>query len=97
MMKIIVPERIYSIAPLLDGPGQSRFLSFVLGHDIDPAFSRGCPRFLGDYSDNMLRRCVKNLLRGIQPQSIQMELLDPISRISRKEFSHRAAVIAVKI
>ena len=55
------------------------------------------PYLLGDRRQNMHGRLVIDILRGIEAQSIEMKLIDPITSIGEKELAHGSRMLAVEI
>jgi hypothetical protein len=40
----------------------------------------------------VLGRVVEDLLRGVEPQAVEVELVDPVARVGEEELAHRPAV-----
>src|SRR5580692_12777956 len=51
----------------------------------------------GDFGHNIGVRPVSYGVNGIQPQTIEAILLDPVQRVVYKKVAHRAAAFAVKV
>ena len=45
----------------------------------------------------MIFRSIENLLRRVEPQPVEMILVDPIARIGDEEFAHRPGIGTVEI
>src|SRR5437764_6145 len=60
---------------------------------------RGAARFPLplDGGDNMIFRSIENRLRRVEPQPVEMILVDPIARIGDEEFARRAGIGTVEI
>ena len=52
---------------------------------------------LGKLREQMLRAVVEDRMHGVQPQAVEVELLDPVEGVVDHEFAHRAAVRPVEI
>src|SRR5258707_80792 len=96
-MKVIVPNRVQSIPAFSNGSNQPRLLCFIFCHEIGGACPTCLPHPPGDFSKNMSRRSIEHLLRGVQPQSIEMELIDPVAGIGEKKVPHWTTVLPVEI
>src|SRR5262245_36074046 len=97
MMEVIIPERIHPEASLTCRTRQLRVLQFVLRYDKSPPSLCCLSHNRGDFSHNVPTRRIKNLLRRIEPQSIKMKFLDPITRVGDEKLSHWPAVRSGKV
>src|SRR5919108_4018897 len=88
MMEVIVPQCIESISALRGRSHQPGVLWLVLRHKNGRSSTGRAPYLLGDRRENMHGRLVIDLLRGIEAQSIEMKLIDPITGIGEKELAH---------
>src|ERR671925_230651 len=87
-MKIVVPQRIAIVTILLRRPHDPSVLRFILRTDDDRAAPRGAARFAGDAGDDVFGRRVENLLRRIEPQAVEMKLVDPVGGVRYEELTN---------
>jgi hypothetical protein len=97
VVKIVVPERVEAVAALLARSHEPSQLSLVLTDHDRAARGRGAAHRLDDFFENVRGGLVEDLLRGVETQSVQMELLDPVPRVADEELAHRAGPCAVEI
>ena len=97
VMKIVIPERVDAIAPLLVWSHQLHVLWLVLRHD-DGCAPAGhlayAPRHGGQ---DMLGGLIIDILRRIKPQAVEVEFGNPVTGISQKELAHRPGVLAIEV
>src|SRR5262245_15196265 len=96
-MEIIVPERVNPVTALLRRPDKDRLLRLVFGDDDSRPPSRDLTDAPGDGRQDMIVRRIVDVLRRIQPQSVEMEFINPVSGVGDEIFTHRPGVISVKI
>src|SRR5690242_12234126 len=96
-MEVVIPQRVEPVAALLSRAQQSRLLRLVLSDDerAPPTRRRSYPA--DDRGDNVIFRAIEYLLRRVQPQPIEMILVDPIAGIRQEELAHRAGIKAVEV
>ena len=95
-MKIVIPERVDTIAPLLVA-APTYVLWLVLRHDDGwrpPAISR---TRLCQGSKDMLGGLIIDILCCIKPQAVEMKLGNPVTCIGNKELAHRSGVLAIEV
>src|SRR5882724_7189816 len=97
MMKIIVPNRIHSIAAALNGSDQSRVLRFILRRYDGRAAARSSTHPMGDLGENVNLGSVVNILCSVQTKSVQVEFVNPVPRVGNEEFAHRAGIGPVEV
>src|SRR6266567_3749421 len=97
MMPVVIPYSVKIIAALLSGPDQFCPLEFILLKQKDVALSRRFPRRASDSSHNIFLRVIKNGLRGIKAESVEMEFLNPVASIGDEELPDRPAIFPVEI
>ena len=66
------------------GLHQVHVLRLVFIHDVGAAPARRRAHRLADRRQDVLRRVVEDLLRGIEPQAVEVKLVDPIARVGEK-------------
>ena len=96
-MEIVVPQRIEAEAPLRRRPHQPGVLRFVLRDDDRPAAARLLAHAIADRRHHVTWRRIEDLLRGIEPQPVEVKLVDPVSGVGDEELAHRTGVGAVEI
>src|ERR1700741_523787 len=96
MMKIIIPDRIQSVSLVLRGLHQLHGLRLVFSDKVKPALSCGFSCRRCDFSKNMPRRGIKNLLGSIKPEPIEMKLADPVLGILNKKFTNGVRIGPIK-
>ena len=97
VMIIVVPQTIQSIAASGGWADQPRILRFVLADDDRLTAAGGSTDAGGDELNDVIRRGVVDLLSGIQPQTIDVKFVDPITRVGNEKLAHRAGIMSVEI
>src|SRR6202041_1409040 len=97
VMEVVVPQGVEPVTAVLGGARQLGMLRLVLTNDKgDSATPPRSPR-PGDGGDNMIFRSIENCLRRVEPQPVEMILVDPIARIGDEEFARRPRIGTVEI
>ena len=97
VMKVVVPERVETVAALLGWPHEPRVLRLILRNEKDRPVAGRFARATADRFDDMRARGVVDLLRGVEPQAIQMKFVDPVAGVRDEELTHGGRVGAVEI
>ena len=97
MVEVVVPERVEAVAPLGEWTHQPRLLRLVLGDDDNRPPPRRLPRANADRRHDVLAGEIVNRLCRVQPQAVEMELVDPVGRVGDEELTHRSGVGAVEV
>ena len=97
VVKVVVPQRVDPVAALFQRPDQPRVLRLVLRHDEDRTMTCRSTRAPADCGQQVLRRPIEDLLRGVEPQAVEMKLVDPVAGIADEELAHRRRVVAVEV
>lgn len=97
VVKVVVPQGIEAVAALLGRANKPCLLRFVLAHHQCRASARRRPDTAHDRRKDMVGRAVEDLLRGVEPQAVEVEFIDPVAGVGEKKFAHRAGVPAVEI
>ncbi len=84
VMKVVVPERIEAVAPLVDRADHPHVLRLVLGDDDHVAPGRGGASFLPNHSNDVGFGAVVDALGCVEAQTVEVELSDPVCRIARE-------------
>ena len=96
-MEIVIPQAIQAVAALLRRLHQFHFLRFVFGDENHLARSGTFASFAGHGAQDVIFGAVVDVLRRIQPETIQMELVDPVTGIRDAELADRAGIVAVEV
>jgi hypothetical protein len=72
-------------------------LRFVLADDEGRAAFRRFPYAPADGGEDVLLGRVDYLLRRVEPQPVEMELVNPVAGVGDEELTHRSSVRAVEI
>src|SRR5665213_3694079 len=64
-------------------------LRFILGDQISLAIAGGLANALCDRGYDVLRARIVDILRGIEAQTVEMKLFDPVARVIQIEIAHR--------
>src|ERR1700752_1431275 len=78
MVKVVVVERVEAVAALAARSKVLGLLRFVLGDDDDLPLTSGGPRALDECGNDVLARLVEHLLRGVQPEPVDVILANPV-------------------
>jgi hypothetical protein len=96
-MPVVVPQRVEPAATLCDRPNQRRILRLVLSDQHDGAVAGRGPRVATHHHQNVLVGCVEYLLRRVEAQAVEMELLDPVRGVGCKELADRRGPRSVEV
>ena len=97
MVEIIVPGRIEPPTAVGRTPQGNGLLKLVLADDQHFAPAGRLAGTPGDRRDDMVFRLVVDGVQGVQPQAVDMELIDPIAGVGNEELADRSAVGAVEV
>ena len=89
VLKIIVPDRIDSIAALFGRSDESRVLRLVFGDEHDPATPAGFSRALDERRDDVLLGPVVHVLCRIETEPVEMELVYPVPGVLDEKRARR--------
>src|ERR1700730_2145318 len=78
----------------LEVPG---LIAVVLEHEMNFAASYAAPDRLAYFADDVGRAFVVNRVHGVEAQSVEMKLLQPVKRVVYEKIAHRPALRAVEI
>src|SRR5215475_2403345 len=88
VMEVIVPDGIQAVAALSASADEAGVLLFVFGDQEDGPLSGGASCFARDVAKDVVGRIVEHLLGGIEPQAVQMELLDPVAGVGDEKLAN---------
>ena len=97
VVKVVIPQCIHFIAALVRGTNEFHVLWFVLADDVNRSAFCSRARLSRNRSHNVVLARIKNLLCRIQPQAIEMKLVDPVTGVRGKKLPHRPAVLTIKV
>src|SRR5262249_34704315 len=92
VVKIVVPEAVEAGTALADRTHEAGVLWFVLRDDHRAAAARTLAHALSDRRQDVLGGAIVDLLCCIEPQPIEVELVDPVARVRDEELTHRPGV-----
>src|SRR5205807_2712873 len=87
VMKIVVPECVEPVAALVAGLNEADFLRLVLRYKESRAAACCFAHPARDSSQNVIGRVIVNVLRGVQPQAVEMKFIDPVAGVGDDEFA----------
>ena len=82
-MEIVVPQRVESVAALVSRAHELDILRLILAHDDRRLVASRGARRRRDLGNDVRRRFVEDLLRGVEAQAVEVEFVDPVARRSR--------------
>src|ERR1700730_12933351 len=97
MMKVVVPQGVEPVTAALRRARQLGVLRLVLSNDKGDSAAPRRSHLPRDGGDNMIFRSIENCLRRVEPQPVEMILVDPIARIGDEEFARGAGIGTVEI
>ena len=89
VMEIVVPHSVEIIATFTARSNQFGFLPLIFCEQKNRARTSRFARGAADGADDVFIRIVKNALRRIEAESIEMKLLDPVAPIGDEESADR--------
>ena len=96
-MKIVIPTCIKTISSHFDWTYQLALLSFVLREYQRPPAVCRVVRATSNCGEDMIVRVIHDGVNRVEPQTIKVEFVDPITGVGSEEFANRGVVLAVKI
>ena len=96
-MEVVVPEHVEAAASLFQRSDKLNALLFILAHEQDPALACRRTSLARDRGENMVGRLVVDILRCVEPQPVELILLDPVRDVRQYELAYRAGVLAIEI
>ncbi len=92
VMKVVVPEAVEPVAE-----NHPRVLRLVLADDDGRAPPRGAAHLARQRREKVLVRVVRDALRGVEAEAVEVELLDPVARVREEELADGRGVPAVEV
>jgi hypothetical protein len=86
-MKVIVPNCVEVVAAFAAWSNQFSFLSLVFRDQNDRARVSGFARGAADSADDVLIGIIKDALRRIEAESIEVEFFNPVAAIGNEKFA----------
>ena len=98
VVEIVVPQRVETLAALARGADQVRCLRLVLAHDQDLPPAGGLARAAGELGQDVLALAeVVDVLGGVDPEPVDVELVDPVAAVRDHELAHRGRALLVEV
>ena len=97
VMEVVVPQGVEPVTAVLGRARQLGVLRLVLSDDKGASAAPRRSHLPRDGGDNMIFRSIENCLRRVEPQPVEMILVDPIARIGDEEFARRPGIGTVEI
>src|SRR5215831_8567822 len=97
VMKVIVPQGIQTITPLLWRSHELRLLRLILRDEENRASASSFAHLPGDGGEDVVGGGIIDVLGGIEAQAIEMELVDPIRGVGDEELTDRTGERAVEV
>src|ERR1700730_3930897 len=97
VMEVVVPQGVEPVTAVLGRARQLGVLRLVLGNEKVASAAPRRSHLPRDSGDNMIFRSIENCLRRVEPQPVEMILVDPIARIGDEEFARRPGIGTVEI
>src|SRR5271170_6735658 len=97
MMEVVIPDRVETKAALCGRADKSGILRLVLPDDNDALPVRGGSRSPRQLGYDILAGVVEDLLRGVEPQPVEVEFADPIASVLANILSDWRTVAPVKV
>ena len=98
MMHVVVPLRrvLHRLAiGIAREPG--RFIVLVLEHQVDLTARHAFAHAVRELGQQVRIAIVSQRVHRVQPQPIEVEVLDPLQRVAHDELAHRTAARAVEV
>ena len=86
-MKIVVPNCVEIVAAFAAWSNQFSFLPLVFRDQNNRALASGFARGAADSLDDVLSGAVKDGLRRVEAESIEVEFFNPIAPIGNEKFA----------
>src|SRR5688572_18686108 len=97
VMPVVVPEGIQTESAFVRGSEEADILGLVFADDERPTRARRLSDLRAHLSDDVDRAVVVHVLRCVETQAIEMELLDPVARIRDDELAYRLRLFPVEV
>ena len=96
VVDVVVPLRreAHFVFRAAERPGR---IVVVLEHEMDMAVRHGPPHRRGDLGQDMRRAVVHDRVHGVEPQPVDMVLLQPVKGVVHHEVAHNPAVLSVVV
>src|SRR6266478_3240199 len=96
-MEIVVPHSVEIIATFTARSNQFGFLALIFCEQKNRTRTSRFARGAANSPDDVFIRVVKDALRRVEAESIEMKLLDPVASISDEKFADRSCVWSIEI
>src|SRR5271163_5074271 len=97
VMEVVVPQRIEAVSAPLHWARELGVLRLVLSDNKGDSAAPCRTHLPGNSGDDMIVRSIENCLRRVEPQSVEMILVDPVARIGDEELARRSGIRTVEV
>src|SRR5579862_212440 len=99
MVNVVVPLRCVSQRAGVGAASKiARLIAIVLKNEMNITIGRnGFPNRIGQFRQYVRRGVVRNLVYGVQPQSVKVKFVQPVKRVMNEEVPNGAAADAVEV
>src|SRR5208337_2827309 len=97
VVKIVVPDTIEPVAPLIMGSKQPRVLRLVLGDKQDASLSARGAGVAADLCQDVLGRAIVDRVGRVEPQTVEMVLRNPVPGVGDEVLADRSTVGAIEV
>ena len=97
MMEVVVPDAIEPVPADLEWPDEPGVLRLVLGDDDRAAAARRRADAPADLRQEVRRGVVVDGVGGVEPQPVELVLVDPVAGVGQEELADPTAARAVEI
>src|SRR5436190_1336150 len=97
MMEIIVPQCVQPVATFITVANELCLLRFVFGNKESRATAGRVTDAACNRRQNVILGSIKNLLRGVEAQTVEMKLVYPVTGVRDEELADWTAVVSIEI
>ena len=92
VVEVVVPQRVEAVAAGRHRADEPHVLRLVLGDQENRSATGARPRAARDRRQHVLGRVVVDVLRGVQPEPVEVELVDPVAGVRDEELADRPRI-----
>src|SRR5712691_3201534 len=97
VVKVVVPDGIQSVAAGVERLHELDRLRLALGDENDWSAARRGSCTASDLADDVAARLVVDRLRGVEPQPVQVKLVDPVRGVRGEVVAHGSRIRTVEV
>ncbi len=97
VVEVVVPQGVEVVAAGRHRADEPHVLRLVLGDEEHRSPAGARPRPARDRRQHVLRGIVVDVLRGVQPEPVQVKLVDPVAGVRDEELADRPGALAVEV